>query len=132
MSPFSSLVTHSPPQLQESTLKRSTHSWKEIAARKQAHRDELLHMAAAVASSPPTERSLNQYTSASGAYNCLLVQFALARTDSLVVAFEIVQKITTKEFTASLVLEAYIQRAVIVHDALNCITEGMSSPSAHG
>jgi len=39
----------------------------------------------------------------------------------------IVEKIEAREWTATAVLKAYIQRAIVVHGELNAITEGTRS-----
>ena len=39
-------------------------------------------------------------------------------------ASEIVQHISSGEWTASQVLEAYLARATLAHDLTNCLTEG--------
>ena len=51
-----------------------------------------------------------------------------ALTDAFPTAKEIVRNIERREdgWTATAVLKAFIARAIVVHSAVNCITEGQS------
>ncbi|OCH93682.1 amidase signature enzyme [Obba rivulosa] len=86
----------------------SSSSWKDVALHKRAHRDEAVAVArAADNGSPSSSEPLEN-------------QAYLRAT-----APEIVKQIGSGEWTASQVLEAYIERAVLAQNITNCLTEVM-------
>ena len=82
---------------------------KQVATTKRRERDETIarYVSAHLDEKGVQGDTLNEYTRADAAY--------------------IVEKIEAREWTATAVLKAYIQRAIVVHGELNAITEGTRS-----
>lgn len=82
---------------------------KQVAAAKRRERDEAI------------ERCVRTHFGEKGLQGDTLNEFT--RADAAL----IVKKIEAHEWTATIVLKAYIQRALVAHHALNAITEGTNA-----
>jgi hypothetical protein len=82
---------------------------KQVAAAKRRERDEAI------------ERYVKTHFGEKGLQGDTLNEYT--RADATL----IVKKIEAREWTATAVLKAYLQRALVAHRALNAITEGMNA-----
>lgn len=104
---------------------RPRNPYRETIEAKRAHRADVLKLA-----QPFSAEQHQKYLSATGTLRLALRLRSLALIFPLFLlgdpaASQIVQNIEARTWTTSAVLEAYIARAAQVHQATNCLTEGM-------